>query len=104
MRILDLLFLACFLLSLVALAAAAYVAIRGSVSRAFSILGVWLVCAILYLGISVSVAYAAPQRVIAPGDPWCFDDWCLTVKDVQHADTNYNVDLLISSQAKRGRT
>jgi hypothetical protein len=101
MRILDLVFLGCFLLSLIALAAAAYAAIRGHVSRAFSILGIWSTCAVLYLGVSVAVAYAAPQRVIAPGDPWCFDDWCLTVKNVQHADTNYNVDLVISSEAKR---
>jgi hypothetical protein len=101
MTILDLLFLGCFLLSLIAFVAAAYAAIRGRVSRAFSILGVWLACAILYLAVSASVAYAAPQRVIAIGTPWCFDDWCLTVKNVQRADMNYNVDLLISSEAKR---
>jgi hypothetical protein len=101
MTIFDLLFLASFLVSVIALVAAAYAAVRERVSRAFSILGVWLVCAALYLGTSVAVAYVAPQRVIAVNSPWCFDDWCLTVKKVQHADTNYNVDLLISSQAKR---
>jgi hypothetical protein len=97
----DLLFLASFLLSVITLVTAAVVAIRGRASRAFLILGVWLACAVLYLGTSVAVAYAAPQRAIAVGTPWCFDDWCLTVKDVKHADTNYNVDLLISSEAKR---
>lgn len=101
MTILDLLFVACFLLSLIALVAAAYAAFRGRISRAFSILGIWLACAVLYLGVSVSVAYAAPQRVIAIDTPWCLDDWCLTVKNIQHADTNYNVDLVISSEAKR---
>jgi hypothetical protein len=101
MTILDLVFLECFLLSLIAFVAAAYAAIRGHVSRAFSILGIWLACAILYLGVSVSVPYAVPQRVIAIDTPWCFDDWCLTVKNVQHADMNYNVDMLISSEAKR---
>ena len=101
MTILDLVFLGAFLVSVVALIAAAYAAIRGRVPRAFTILGVWLVCAIVYLGISVGVAYAAPQRVIEAGTPWCFDDWCLTVTRVMHADTNYNVDLLISSRAKR---
>ena len=97
----DLLFLASFLVSVMVLVAAAYQAIRGRAPRAFSILRVWLVCAVLYLGASVAVAYAAPQRVIAAGEPWCFDDWCLTVKDVERAGTRCNVNVLISSQAKR---
>ena len=58
MTIFDLLFLASFLVSVIVLAAAAYAAIRGRV---------WLVCAAVYLGISVAVAYLAPQRVIAAG-------------------------------------
>jgi hypothetical protein len=99
--ILDLLFLASFLVSVIALAIAPYAAIRGRTPRALSILRVWLVCVVLYLGTSVAVAYAAPQRVIALGTPWCFDDWCLTVENVYHADKNYIVDLRISSEAKR---
>jgi len=101
MTVFDLLFLASFLVSLIALGGAAYAAIRGRAARAFSILGVWTACVVVYLAISVAVAYAAPQRVIALGDPWCFDDWCLTVTKILHADTNYSVDLLISSEAKR---
>ncbi|MBZ5673121.1 MAG: hypothetical protein LAP61_02650 [Acidobacteriia bacterium] len=101
MTIFDLVFLASFLVSVVALIAAVYAAIRGYVPRAFTILGVWWACAIVYLGISVAVAYAAPQRVIPAGTPWCFDDWCLTVENAKRADTNYNVDLRISSEAKR---
>ena len=42
-----------------------------------------------------------PQRILQVGDPWCFDDWCLTVKNTQRADTNYTVNMLLSSQAKR---
>jgi hypothetical protein len=99
--IFDLLFLASFLLSVIVLFAAAYAAIRGRVSRAFSILRVWLVCAALYLSVSVAVAYAAPQRVIAAGTPWCFDDWCLTVANAKRSDAVYNVDLRISSRARR---
>jgi len=101
MTIFDLLFLASFLVSVVALIAAAYAAIRGRVSRAFSILGVWMACAVLYLGASLAVAYAAPQRVIPAGTPWCFDDWCLTVENIKRTDTVYKVDLRISSAAKR---
>lgn len=101
MTIFDVLFLAAFLASLIALIAAAYAAVRGNSPQAFSILGVWLACTALYLAASVAVAYLAPQRVIATGQPWCFDDWCLTVEKVKHADTSYTVDLLISSEAKR---
>jgi len=97
----DLVFLAAFAVSLITLIAAAIAAVRGHMPRAFSILRVWLICAALYLGISVAVAYAAPQRILQVGDPWCFDDWCLTVKNTQRADTNYTVNLLLSSQAKR---
>ncbi len=49
----------------------------------------------------MAVAYAAPQRVIAAGEPWCFDDWCLTVENVKRTDSLYNVNLRISSRAKR---
>jgi hypothetical protein len=101
MTVFDLLFLAAFLASLIALLAAAYAAVRGRTPRAFAILGGWLACAAAYLAISVAVAYFAPQRVMAPGDPWCFDDWCLTVENAKRADTNYTVSMLISSRAKR---
>jgi hypothetical protein len=101
MTVFDLLFLGSFLVSVAALIAGAYAAIRGRVSRAFLILGIWLACAVLYVGASVAVAYAAPQRVIAAGEPWCFDDWCLTVDNVKRVDRVYNVDLRISSEAKR---
>jgi hypothetical protein len=101
MTIFDLLFLAVFLTSVITLAAAAYAAVRGRVPRAFSILSVWLVCAAVYLGASAAVAYVAPQRVIATGQPWCFDDWCLTVERATREGANYTVNLLISSEAKR---
>jgi len=101
MTVFDLLFLAAFLASVIALATAVYAAARGHVPRAFSILGVWLVCAAVYLGASVAVAYAAPQRVIAVGQPWCLDDWCLTVEYTTRTGTNYDVGMLISSTAKR---
>ena len=87
--------------SVITLAMAAYAAIRGRAPRAFSILGVWLACAAVYMGISVAVAFFKPQRIIAVGEPWCFDDWCLTVENAKRADAIYNVDFRISSDAKR---
>ena len=108
MTVFDLLFLAAFLASLIALAVAAYASIRGRTPRAFAILRVWLACVAVYLGISVAVAFAAPQKVRAAGEPWCFDDWCLTVEKTTRAPASpeavyatYNVDLKLSSTAKR---
>src|SRR5882724_5537376 len=101
MTIFGLVFLAAFLASVIALIAMAYQAMRGRTARAFLILGGWLAGVAVYLGISVAVAYSAPQRIIAVGDPWCFDDWCLTVKSVNRAGPIYDVNLRISSQARR---
>lgn len=101
MTVFDLVFLAAFIVSVLTLVAAAYAAVRGHVPRAFAILRVWLVCAGVYLGISLAVAFFAPQRVIATGEPWCFDDWCLTVENGQRTDGTYTVNMLISSRAKR---
>src|SRR6185312_4873351 len=58
-------------------------------------------CATAYLAVSAAVAFFAPQRMIAAGEPWCFDDWCLTVENVKRSDRGYNVSLRISSEAKR---
>jgi hypothetical protein len=101
MAIFDLLFLSAFAVSLIALIAAAYAAVRGRTTRAFSILGIWMICAALYLATSIAVAFAAPQRVLAVGEPWCFDDWCLTVENTRRTDSTYDVALRISSEAKR---
>jgi hypothetical protein len=101
MTMFDLLFLAAFLASLIVLIAAAYAAVRGRTPRAFLILGVWLACAVVYLGTSVAVSFLAPQRVIAAGDPWCFDDWCLTVESAGRTGPTYDVNLRLSSEAKR---
>ena len=101
MNIFDLVFLAAFAMSVSLLISAALAAIRGHVPRAFAILRGWLIGAALYVGTSLAVAYAAPQRILQLGDPWCFDDWCLTAKGGQRSDANYTVDLVISSQAKQ---
>jgi hypothetical protein len=47
----------------------------------------------------------APQRVLHVGDPWCFDDLCLSVEHVSRtaapAQVAYDVSLLIFSRARR---
>ena len=55
----------------------------------------------VYLGIALAVDYFCPQKVMAVGEAWCFDDWCLTVENVRHTDVSDEVQLRISSTARR---
>ena len=97
----DLLFLAAFFASLIALVAGAFASLRGRVPLAFSILRGWLISAALYLAISVAAAYFRPQKILAMGEAWCFDDLCLTAEKAQRSGALYNVHFSLSSRAKR---
>jgi len=105
MTIFDLLFIAVFFASIGSLITAAVVALRGRRARALGILRRLAVSAIAYLAIVVLVALFSPQRVLNVGDPWCFDDWCLTVESVSQTPAPpwvaYHVSLRIFSRARR---
>lgn len=105
MTIFDLLFIAAFLASVAALSIAAVYLLRGRRGTAFRVLRVWGIGAGGYVMIAIAVAYFKPQRVINPGKPWCFDDWCLTVANVERTQNasgfSYKVDIRISSRARR---
>lgn len=101
MTIFDLLFVAAFFTSLAVLIAAAVFSIRGRNDRAAGIVWRWAICAAVYLTVSAVVAIAMPQRVLMMGQPWCFDDWCLTAERVNHSSEAYEVALRLSSVAKR---
>jgi hypothetical protein len=101
----DLWFLACALATAATLVMAAGVAIRGQGRRAGSILKRLGIAAIAYLVLGLIVSAALPQRVLSVGDPWCFDDWCLSVDGVNRVDGQpdvaYRVSLTIFSRARR---
>ena len=105
MPVFDLLFILTFLISMVTMAIAAAFAIRGQRSRALKVLRRYCICAAGYFAIAVAIAFLKPQRVISIGDPWCFDDWCLTVEKVDRtagpSQVSYNVKLRIFSRARR---
>ena len=105
MTIFDLLFIAVVLASLATLITASIVAIRGQRARALGILRQFGVSAIAYLVVVVVVALLSPRRVLNVGDPWCFDDWCLSVENVSQTpappEVAYNVSLRIFSRARR---
>ena len=105
MTIFDLLFILAFLISVVTMAVAAVFAVRGRLSSARKILRLYCICAAAYIAIALAVSLLKPQRVMSIGDPWCFDDWCLTVESVDRtagpSQVSYNVALRIYSRARR---
>jgi len=105
MTIFDLLFLLATLASVVTLAAVTVFAVRGPRPRALKILRVYGICVLAYLTVGVATAFLKPQRVIPTRDPWCFDDWCLTVEGVSQTPSqqgiSYRVELRIFSRAGR---
>jgi hypothetical protein len=80
MSLFDLLFLVAALVTVITLATAGVIALQGYRAKAFRILRVYGICLVTYLATALSVDFFTPQRVIAPGLPWCFDDWCLQVR------------------------
>ncbi len=105
MTIFDLLFLALALATLVTLITAAVAAFRGKRSNALRILGRLAICALVYIGVVIAVALTAPQHLLHVGDPWCFDDWCLSVERVSRTPAPpqiaYTVSLHLFSRARR---
>ena len=105
MTIFDLLFLLAALTSVVTLAAAIVFAFRGPRRRALKILRVYGICVLAYLTVGVATSFLKPQRVIPTRDPWCFDDWCLTVEGVSQTPSqqgiSYRVELRNFSRARR---
>ena len=103
--IFDLIFLLAGLVTAVTLFRATIMAIRGRRAEVLRILRTWGIGAFAYAACGLAVALLAPQRVMAIGDPWCFDDWCLKVEGVKSATSAglvaYQADLRLSSVARR---
>jgi hypothetical protein len=105
MTVFDLLFILAVLASFVTLTTTAVFAVRGRRAKALVTLRNWGLCAAAYFAIGIAASLLKPQRVMATGEPWCFDDWCLTVAKVTRtagpSQTSYNIGLTIFSRAGR---
>ena len=103
--IFELLFILIFLASVVALATAAFQAIRGRRRKSLRILTVVAVGVTLYLVICCVSTVLTPRRELSIHEPLCFDDWCVELdavnKSASDSSTNYNATIRIFSQAKR---
>ena len=105
MTIFDLLFLLLAFVFLSTLIAAAVAALRGRRARALTTLRTLGLCTIVYLAIVALVGFFSPQRILRVGDPWCFDDWCLSVERFSRTpvppQVEYTVSLRLFSRARR---
>lgn len=105
MSVFDLLFIAIFLATLVALLRAAFFAIRGQRASALALLRRCCLCAASYLGIVVLASVFWPRSVMQVGDQRCFDDWCIAVENASRkpvgGGVSYIVTLRLSSRARR---
>ena len=106
-QVFTLALLLCILVSFVVFLIVVYRAIRGHRARALTLLSRWVLAALVYLTISVTVATVKPPRIVEQGQNWCFDDWCIAVEAVRHvpspdgANALYTTDVRIYNDARR---
>jgi hypothetical protein len=105
MTIFDLLFVAIFFATVIALIAAAVLALRGQSTRAFRLLRNWGAGLAVYLALTLTVNLLTPQRLLHLGEDLCSDDWCIAVMRSSVTPTQagpiYKVEFRISSRALR---
>ena len=104
LNLFELLFLVCVLATVATLATAMISALTGKWRRAFGILRLWAIAAVIYLAAAAASHLWMPLRVVYPHDPQCSDDWCVVVdgagREAPGSET-YRVNLRIYSRALR---
>jgi hypothetical protein len=100
MTIFDLLFLVAALALVIAVLMAAFNAIRGRGSRAFTIARRIAVAAAVYFAAVAAVSVATPRRIVPLGVAQCFDDWCITATAADRSGDSLRVVLQLSSLAR----
>jgi len=107
MTVFDLTFLAVALGTVIVLLRSAAIAVRGNGARALRVLRTLGLFWAVYLGLGLVLSAVRPQRFVAVGTPWCFDDWCLTLDGIVERPAGdhveYTAALTLSSRARRIR-
>lgn len=105
MSLFDLLFLVVFFATIFALVLAVWAALRGRRARAGALLRRIGIFVALYLGVVILVSLLSPRRVVQVGEDQCWDDWCLTITNVQRTPiengSRYVVTIRLFSRARR---
>ncbi|GAC1703319.1 MAG: hypothetical protein NVS9B4_11120 [Candidatus Acidiferrum sp.] len=101
----DLLFIILFLTAVSTLLLAAWFGARKQFGPARGVLCKLLIANAIYILVLVVVSLVLPRRIVKPGDPQCFDDWCVGVagfdKKREGSVVAYRVDLRLFSRARR---
>ena len=98
----DLVFLAGAMTALIVLLVALAQLIRGRRAAAISKLRKLAIGIVTYAAIAIVSDLASPHWILEPGEPQCFDDWCITVTGAARgADNRVDVSLRLSSRARR---
>jgi hypothetical protein len=105
MSLFDLLFIVCFLASVVTLLSVVILALRGRFAHSLALLKRWTLCALVYFAIVIVSSIFWTRTVLQPGEPRCFDDWCIAVDGATHqpsaAGDTCTVELRVFSRARR---
>jgi hypothetical protein len=103
--IFELLFILIFLATIVAVATAAFHAIRGHRRKSLRILTVTAISLAIYFAACCVSTVLTPRRELSVGQPLCFDDWGVELdavnKSASDSSTKYDATIRIFSQAKR---
>jgi hypothetical protein len=104
MNLFDLLFIVLFLAAVVTLLRAAIFAVRGRGRPALATLRRLTICAAAYLAVVAITSIFLPRTVLRPGEPHCFDDWCVAIESATRQPAGggaaYTVTLRMFSQAR----
>ena len=104
MTFFDLLFLLSVIAAVIVLVALGILTLRRRRKRALTVLKLFGLYLASYCALAVAVDLLRPQRIMAVGEPWCFDDWCLRVESFSHssagASLRYTTQLRIFSTAR----
>lgn len=105
MTLFDLIFLLAALTTIVVILVSVVLLLIGRGRSALRLLRYYVIGLAAYVAIGFAVSFFTPQRVIAVGEPWCFDDWCLEVQNVAKTPEGtadvYRVQFQIFSRARR---
>jgi hypothetical protein len=102
MNIFELLFIFLCIASLVTLVTTAGLAISCRRAVAVRVLGRYSIFLAIYLTIVVMISPFSPRKVVHPGEPLWFDDWCITIHSVENNKAQeYVVTASLSSRARR---
>jgi hypothetical protein len=63
----------------------------GRFRQARSIFRWWSVCAAGYVAMTIAVSLLTPQAIVNPGQSYCNDDWCISIRSVTKTQAAHDI-------------